>query len=58
MYKRQTGHSVVYDPWGTNLLEMNTEEGIATVDIDFDVVEDIRNKINIFRDRKPELYNL
>ena len=37
---------------------MNTEEGIATVDIDFDVVEDIRNKINIFRDRKPELYNL
>ena len=50
--------SAVYDPWGTNLLEMNTEEGIATVDIDFDVVEDIRNKINIFRDRKPELYNL
>ena len=41
-----------------SLLEMNTEEGIATVDIDFDVVEDIRNKINIFRDRKPELYNL
>jgi hypothetical protein len=37
---------------------MDTKEGITSVDIDFDVVEDIRNKINIFRDRKPELYNL
>ncbi len=43
---------------GTNLLEMDTNEGIASVDIDLAVVEDIRNKINIFRDRKPELYNL
>ena len=55
---QSTGHSAVYDPWGTNLLEMDTNEGIASVDIDLTVVEDIRNKINIFRDRKPELYNL
>ena len=55
---QSTGHSAVYDPWGTNLLEMDTNEGIASVDIDLAVVEDIRNKINIFRDRKPELYNL
>ncbi|MDU2569729.1 MAG: carbon-nitrogen family hydrolase, partial [Veillonella sp.] len=38
--------------------EMDTNEGIASVDIDLTVVEDIRKKINIFRDRKPELYNL
>ena len=55
---QSTGHSAVYDPWGTNLLEMDTNEGIASVDIDLAVVEDIRNKINIFKDRKPELYNL
>ena len=55
---QSTGHSAVYDPWGTNLLEMDTNEGIASIDIDLAVVEDIRNKINIFRDRKPELYNL
>ena len=55
---QSTGHSAVYDPWGTNLLEMDTNEGIASIDIDLTVVEDIRNKINIFRDRKPELYNL
>ena len=55
---QSTGHSAVYDPWGTNLLEMDTKESIASVEIDFAVVEDIRNKINIFRDRKPELYNL
>ena len=55
---QSTGHSAVYDPWGTNLLEMDTNEGIATVDIDFAVVADIRNKINIFKDRRPELYHL
>ncbi|MDU2076984.1 MAG: nitrilase-related carbon-nitrogen hydrolase, partial [Veillonella sp.] len=55
---QSTGHSAVYDPWGTNLLEMDTVEGISSVDIDLTVVEDIRNKINIFRDRKPELYKL
>jgi len=55
---QSTGHSAVYDPWGTNLLEMDTREGISSVDIDLTVVEDIRNKINIFRDRKPELYKL
>lgn len=55
---QSTGHSAVYDPWGTNLLEMDTREGISSIDIDLTVVEDIRNKINIFRDRKPELYKL
>ena len=55
---QSTGHSAVYDPWGTNLLEMDTREGISSVDIDLTVIEDIRNKINIFRDRKPELYKL
>ena len=44
---QSTGHSAVYDPWGTNLLEMDTNEGIASVDIDLTVVEDIRNKINL-----------
>lgn len=44
--RQSTGHSAVYESMEvTNLLEMNTEEDIATVDIDF-VVEDIRNKIN------------
>lgn len=52
------GHSVVYDPWGTNLLEMGDIEEIRTVEIDLDIVSDIRNKINIFKDRRPELYKL
>lgn len=55
---QSTGHSSVYDPWGTNLLEMDTAEGIATVDIDLTTVTDIRNKINIFKDRRPELYTI
>ena len=55
---QSTGHSAVYDPWGTNLLEMDTREGISSVDIDLTVVEVIRNKINNFRDRKPERYKL
>lgn len=55
---QSTGHSALFDPWGTNLLEMDTTEGVGIVEIDLSTVEDIRNKINIFRDRKPELYTL
>ena len=52
------GHSLVIDPWGQNILEMNEVEGIGQAHIDLTVVQDIRQKINVYQDRKPELYHL
>ena len=39
------GHSLVVDPWGRVLLDMGTEPGIATVDIDLGEVADARARI-------------
>lgn len=50
------GHSLVIDPWGEEILHLNEKEQVQTASIDLDIIKDIRSKINIFQDRKPELY--
>ncbi|MCX7571743.1 carbon-nitrogen family hydrolase [Tumebacillus sp. DT12] len=50
------GHSMVIDPWGEILLEADETEGIHHVTIDLSVVPEIRSRIPIFEDRRPELY--
>ena len=50
------GHSAVYDPWGEVKAEAGAEEEIILADCDFSIKEQIRNSINVFRDRRPELY--
>lgn len=52
------GHSLVYDPWGDQQLELDDHESIGTIAIDTDVVHEIRNKINVYNDRRPELYTI
>lgn len=52
------GHSMVVDPWGETLLEAGTMPGLYTVDIDLDVVDEVRARIPVFQDRKPEYYGL
>ena len=50
------GGSVLIDPWGKVLNEAGTEEEIITGDLDLSVVEGIRSSINVFRDRRADLY--
>ncbi|GAA5507458.1 carbon-nitrogen family hydrolase [Novipirellula caenicola] len=50
------GHSAIVDPWGDVLVEGGEEEGLFTADIDTTAVEEIRAKIPVFADRRPELY--
>jgi omega-amidase len=51
------GHSMVIDPWGEVLIEgSETEEELLVMDINFDAVEDIRKRIPVFADRRPECY--
>jgi omega-amidase len=53
------GHSMVINPWGKILGELIEEkEGFLIVDIDLSIVEEVRNKIPVFNDRRPEVYNL
>lgn len=50
------GHSAVIDPWGEYLAHAGDQEEIISGEADFSVIAGIRNSINVFRDRRPELY--
>ncbi|MCQ2420388.1 MAG: carbon-nitrogen family hydrolase [Clostridia bacterium] len=51
------GASAVIDPWGETLALAGSEQEILTAECDFGIVEGIRNSINVFADRRPELYH-
>jgi omega-amidase len=51
------GHSMVIDPWGKVLVEAGDEPGLFTVEIDLDRVAQIRERIPVFDDRRPEVYD-
>lgn len=50
------GHSMIVDPWGRILSESKLEEAIVSANIDFSLREDIKNKMDVFNDRREELY--
>jgi predicted amidohydrolase len=50
------GHSMIIDPWGEVIVEGDETEQILHATIDLDSVEQIRKKIPIFADRRPNLY--
>ena len=47
---------MVVDPWGEVVLECDEAPQTQVVTIDVDIVKDIRSKINVFHDRKPDCY--
>lgn len=52
------GHSMMVDPWGEILAEGGPGEERITGTLDFSVIRGIRESINVYRDRRPELYQL
>lgn len=50
------GCSCLLDPWGDVIKEAGKGEEIITGEFDFSVLKDIRSSINVFNDRRPELY--
>lgn len=52
------GHSLLVSPWGEELCHLGEEEAIGQGVIDMSVIAGIREGINVFRDRRPELYKI
>lgn len=52
------GASAILSPWGDTLALAGESEEIITADCDFSIVQNIRETINVFADRKPGLYQL
>ncbi|MBQ7688055.1 MAG: carbon-nitrogen family hydrolase [Clostridia bacterium] len=50
------GQSIAFDPLGSELASAGTEEEVLFADCDLSVIEGIRSSINVFRDRRPEIY--
>ena len=52
------GHSMIIDPLGSVLGEGEEAPTIVTADVDTDCIASIRETLNVFRDRRPELYQI
>ncbi len=50
------GASAVIDPWGETLVEGGETELLLTVTVDLSIVDDVRRRIPVFADRRPDLY--
>ncbi|MDN5331452.1 MAG: hypothetical protein PWP45_677 [Tepidanaerobacteraceae bacterium] len=50
------GCSIVVDPWGEVLLEADEREGVFEAVIDLSAVEQVRKRIPVFEDRRPDVY--
>ncbi|MFD1361712.1 carbon-nitrogen family hydrolase [Lentibacillus salinarum] len=50
------GMSLVVDPWGEIVAEGGSEEKMVLAEIDLNKVDDVRQQIPIFRDRREERY--
>lgn len=52
------GFSRILDPWGEILAEADDGEQIISASLDFSAIQGIRRSINVYRDRRPELYEV
>lgn len=53
------GHSCIIDPIGNTVIEASEpHEVLLTAEIDMDLVDKTREKIPVWKDRRPELYQL
>ncbi len=50
------GHSCIVDPWGEMVIEAGEDEMLLTAVIDIDKVAEVRAKIPVFEDRRPDVY--
>lgn len=52
------GNSAIIDPWGNTVALAGECEQILIGQCDLDILEQIRSTIPVFRDRRPELYEI
>ncbi len=50
------GHSMIIDPWGEIIVEADEEESIVTAELNLVLVDQVRERIPIFEDRRPKFY--
>lgn len=52
------GYSALFDPWGNILAGAEGKEKIISAELDLSIVTNIRDTINVYQDRRTNLYKL
>lgn len=52
------GHSIVTDPWGSVVEQLDERESILTVELDFEKVETVREQLPLLKHRRTDLYDV
>jgi predicted amidohydrolase len=50
------GHSMIVDPWGKVIVETSDEPVLLTAEIEMDRVDEVRERLPVLEDRRPETY--
>lgn len=50
------GQSMIIKPWGEVLWTGAADEELAIIDVDFSIVDEVRTRIPVYDDRRPNLY--
>jgi predicted amidohydrolase len=52
------GNSLLVNPLGEEIVHLSAEEEVAVGEADFSIIKNVRDTINVFRDRRPETYEI
>ncbi len=52
------GHSIVVDPWGMTVAQLDEKEGVLITELDRSAVEAAREQIPLLRQRRTDIYRL
>ena len=51
-----TGHSLAVDPLGRTLMDLQDKEGLAVIDIDLALANEVREKLPLLQNRRTDVY--
>jgi predicted amidohydrolase len=54
--RTDAGYSMLVDPWGDVVAFIEGEEGVLKAEIDLDKIDEVRNKLPVWQDRRIDLY--
>lgn len=52
------GHSIITDPWGNVVMQMDENPGVEVTEIDLDYIDTIRAKLPLMSARRTDVYEL
>ena len=52
------GHSIITDPWGEILMQMDEKPGVTVTELDLDYIDIIRAKLPLLSARRTDIYEL